>query len=72
MKGNVRKRGKKWYYRFDVADKDGKRRQHERVGGDSYKEAMHQLRIALEIYENTGKLCSLLFSFQESICVPNA
>lgn len=54
MKGNVRKRGKKWYYRFDVADKDGKRRQHERVGGDSYKEAMHQLRIALEIYENTG------------------
>lgn len=54
MKGNVRKRGKKWYYRFDVADKDGKRRQHERVGGDSYKEAMHRLRVALELYENTG------------------
>ena len=54
MNGNVRKRGKKWYYRFDIADKDGKRRQYERVGGDSYKEAMHRLRVALELYENTG------------------
>lgn len=35
MEGSVRRRGKKWYYRLDAADKNGKRFQVERVGGDT-------------------------------------
>ncbi len=56
MQGNVRKRGKKWYYRFDVADKDGKRRQYERVGGNTRAEALNALRSALTIFQNTNSL----------------
>ena len=58
MEGNVRKRGKKWYYRFDVAKANGKRVQHERVGGDTKAEALDALRKALNQYQNTNSLPS--------------
>lgn len=58
MEGNVRKRGKKWYYRFDVAKANGKRVQHERVGGDTKAEALDALRKALNQYRNTNSLPS--------------
>lgn len=58
MQGNVRKRGKKWYYRFDIADKNGKRQQYERVGGNTRAEALNALREALNIFQNTNSLPS--------------
>lgn len=53
MKGSVRKRGQKWYYYFDIATQDGKRKRIERVGGTTKKEADKALREALQQYENT-------------------
>lgn len=58
MKGSVRKHGKNWYYRIDVAKKDGKRHQIERYGGKTYQEALHQMRKVIEKYESTGKVTS--------------
>lgn len=54
MKGGVRKRGKKWYYYFDAASIDGKRKKIERVGGLTKKEAQTALRNAINEYENCG------------------
>lgn len=54
MKGGVRKRGKKWYYYFDAASIDGKRKKIERVGGLTKKEAETALRKAINEYENCG------------------
>lgn len=56
MEGSVRKRGKKWYYRFSIAPKDGKYRQIERYGGETRKEALNALRTALNLYHNTGTI----------------
>lgn len=56
MKGGVRKRGKKWYYYFELAIVDGKRKKIERVGGDTKKEAQTALRIALNEYEDCGNV----------------
>ena len=39
MKGSIRKRGNSWYYYFDVAKVDGKRKRIERRGGSTRKEA---------------------------------
>lgn len=50
--GNVRKRGDKWYYSFEAAQVDGKRKRIERVGGYSEKEARKALRKAIDEYEN--------------------
>lgn len=50
--GNVRKRGDKWYYSFEAAQVDGKRKRIERVGGYSEKEAKKALRKAIDEYEN--------------------
>lgn len=58
MKGSVRKHGKTWYYRLDVAKRDGKRRQIERYGGKTYQEALHRMRQTIEMYESTGKITS--------------
>lgn len=55
MTGSVRKRGDKWYYSFEAARVDGKRKRIERVGGKTKKEAEAALRKALEEYENTGR-----------------
>lgn len=54
MKGGVRKRGKKWYYYFDAASIDGKRKKIERVGGLTKKETETALRKAINEYENCG------------------
>lgn len=54
MKGGTRKRGKKWYYYFDVSTVDGKRKKIERVGGNTKKEAEAALRNAINEYERKG------------------
>lgn len=54
MEGSVRKRGKKWYYSFDLGTIDGKRKRIERVGGNTKKEALESLRKALLEIDSTG------------------
>ena len=56
MEGHVRKRGQKWYYSFEAANIDGKRKRIERVGGNTKREAEAALRTALQEYNNAG-LC---------------
>ncbi|MFU0784261.1 tyrosine-type recombinase/integrase [Clostridium sp.] len=56
MQGGVRKRGKKWYYYFDVGTVDGKRKKIERVGGDTKAEALKALREALAEFERAGTI----------------
>ncbi|WIF95167.1 site-specific integrase [Caminicella sporogenes] len=56
MRGGVRKRGKKWYYYFDVGVINGKRKKIERVGGNTKKEALEALRKALNEYEKYGMI----------------
>lgn len=56
MQGGVRKRGKKWYYYFDVGTVDGKRKKIERVGGDTKAEALKKLREALAEFERAGAI----------------
>ncbi len=51
-KGSVRKKGKKWYYRFYIEDESGKRIQKEYVGTESKSETERLLRKAMESYEN--------------------
>ena len=50
-KGSVRKKGKKWYYRFYVEDESGKQVQREFVGTESKSETEGLLRKAMEDYE---------------------
>jgi integrase len=49
-KGSVRKKGKKWYYRFYVEDASGKMVQKEYAGTESKSETEKLLRKALEDY----------------------
>ena len=51
-KGSVRKKGKKWYYRFYVEDASGNRIQREFPGTESKSETESLLRKAMEDYEN--------------------
>ena len=50
-KGSVRKKGKKWYYRFYVEDASGNRVQKEFPGTESKCETESLLRKAMEDYE---------------------
>lgn len=50
-KGSVRKKGKKWYYRYYVEDASGNRIQKECVGTESKAETEKLLRKAMEDYE---------------------
>lgn len=50
-KGSVRKKGKKWYYRFYVEDESGNLVQKEFVGTESKSETQAMLRKAMEDYE---------------------
>lgn len=52
MQGSVRKRGSVWYYRFSVYE-NGKRKQIERNGGSTKKEALAKLNEELN-RENKG------------------
>ena len=58
MQGGVRKKGDTWYYYFDLAKIDGKRKKIERKGGSTKKEALTALRNAIAEYENAGTLKS--------------
>lgn len=55
MEGHVRKRGDKWYYSFEAASINGKRKRIERVGGRTKKEAEAALRKAIDEYNNAGQ-----------------
>ncbi|MDD3193357.1 MAG: tyrosine-type recombinase/integrase [Oscillospiraceae bacterium] len=50
-KGSVRKKGKKWYYRFYTEDASGRQVQREYVGTESKSETEALLRKAMEDYE---------------------
>lgn len=51
-KGSVRKKGKKWYYRFYVEDASGNLVQKEFTGTESKSETEKMLRQAMEDYES--------------------
>ena len=51
-KGSVRKKGKKWYYRFYVEDASGKMVQKEYAGTESKSETEKLLRQAMYDYES--------------------
>ena len=50
-KGSVRKKGKKWYYRFYIEDESGNRVQKEFPGTESKAETEALMRKAMEDYE---------------------
>ena len=50
-KGSVRKKGKKWYYRFYVEHESGNLVQKEYAGTESKSETEKLLRKAMEDYE---------------------
>ena len=52
--GSIRKRGKKWYYSFELATVDGKRKRIERVAGTTKKSAEKALQRALYEMDTTG------------------
>lgn len=54
MEGSIRKRGKKWYYSFEISHLGNKRKRIEKVGGSTKKEAQFALRNALQEYYNAG------------------
>ena len=56
MQGGVRKKGDNWYYYFELAKVEGKRKKIERKGGKTKKEAQAALRKAIAEYENAGSL----------------
>ncbi len=51
-KGSVRKKGKKWYYRFYIEDASGKLIQKECVGTENKSETEKMLRHAMDEYES--------------------
>ncbi len=55
-KGSVRKKGKKWYYRFYVEDASGNLVQKECVGTESKSETEKLLRQAMDDYEKRNLL----------------
>ena len=52
-KGSVRKKGKRWYYRFYIEDESGNRVQKEYPGTESKSETEALLRKAIDNYENS-------------------
>ena len=50
--GSVRRRGRRWYYRFYLSGSHGKPVQREFAGGDSREEAEEHLRRAVYEYKN--------------------
>ena len=51
-KGSVRKKGKKWYYRFYVEDASGRLVQKEYAGTESKSETEKMLRQAMDDYDS--------------------
>ena len=58
-KGSVRKKGKKWYYRFYIEDESGNLVQREFVGTESKSETEALLRKAMEDYEGKEIRCKV-------------
>ena len=60
-KGSVRKKGKKWYYRFYVEDESGNRVQKEFPGTESKSESTKQgiFEIVLRRSARIVPLCSV-------------
>lgn len=56
---NVRKRGKKWQYQFEIASVDGKRKQKTKSGFNTKKEALEAGNIALAEYNSSGSTFEL-------------
>lgn len=56
MDGHVRKRGNKWYFSFELASVNGKRKRIERVGGSTKKEALKAMRSAMTQFDETGRV----------------
>ena len=65
-KGSVRKKGKKWYYRFYVEDASGNLVQKEFAGTENKSETEKLLRQAMEDYEASGLLQRLTTSLSEN------
>ena len=59
MQGSVRKKGKSWYYRIDLAYISGDRKQIERYAGKTKDEALQTLRDAIKEYETSGDVMAL-------------
>lgn len=53
-RGSVRQKGRKWYYRFYMADGSGRMVQREFAGGESRMETEAMLRRAISDYEHGG------------------
>ena len=58
-KGSVRKKGKKWYYRFYVEDESGKMVQREFAGTESKSETESLLRKAMRTTKRRSSWQSL-------------
>lgn len=56
MEGHVRKRGETWYYSFETARVNGKRKRKEKGGFRTKKDAEAALRKAIEEYNNIGSV----------------
>lgn len=56
QKGSVRKRGKKYYYRFRMEEPDGTMKMHEFPGTESKRETLQMLDEALAEYNESGKI----------------
>ena len=60
-KGSVRKKGKKWYYRFYVENESGNLVQKEYAGTESKSETEKLLRKAMEDYEEKKFMAKITF-----------
>ena len=56
QEGSVRKRGRKYYYRFRMEEPDGTMKMHEFVGTESKRETENILKKAIDEYNELGKL----------------
>ena len=55
MKGSVRLKGKTWSYRIDIGKVDGKRKQVEKSGYKTEREALKAMNDVIYHYNHTGE-----------------
>lgn len=67
MKGSVRLKGKTWSYRIDLGKVDGKRKQVEKSGYKTEREALKAMNDVIHHYNHTGEYIeNQKFTFQEN------
>lgn len=67
MKGSVRLKGRTWSYRIDLGKVDGKRKQVEKSGYKSEREAIKAMNDVIYHYNHTGEYVeNQKFTFQEN------